>query len=131
MIEQDICHLLPPDYAISELVCEYRVFVPATVLFKYGHSDHLPELKRLACHCDYVMIICRKGDKGRPLRIWDFLRREKMAKIKVTKSVGMLLLGIWLILTGLIPVLKLNFSGFPVIMDVLAIASGVLILLGL
>ena len=54
-----------------------------------------------------------------------------MAKIKVTKSVGMLLLGIWLILTGLIPVLKLNFSGFPVIMDVLAIASGVLILLGL
>ena len=55
-----------------------------------------------------------------------------MAKqIKLTKSLGMLLLGIWLILTGLIPVLKLNFSGFPVIMQVLAIASGVLILLGL
>ena len=54
-----------------------------------------------------------------------------MAKIKVTKSVGMILLGIWLILTGLIPVLRLNFSGFPAIMEVLAIASGVLILLGL
>ena len=52
-------------------------------------------------------------------------------KIKVTKSLGMLLLGIWLVLTGLIPVLKLNFSGFPVIMQVLAIAAGVLILLGL
>jgi hypothetical protein len=52
-------------------------------------------------------------------------------KIKVTKSLGMLLLGIWLVLTGLIPVLQLNFSGFPVIMNVLAIAAGVLILLGL
>ncbi len=28
------------------------------------------------------------------------------------------------------PVVKLNFSGFPVIMEVLAIAAGVLILLG-
>ena len=54
-----------------------------------------------------------------------------MAKYKLTKNLGMLLLGIWLILTGLIPVLKLSFSGFPVIMDVLAIAAGVLILLGL
>jgi len=53
-----------------------------------------------------------------------------MAKIKMTKSLGMLLLGIWLILTGLIPLLKLNFNGFPEIMEVLAIAAGVLILLG-
>jgi hypothetical protein len=53
-----------------------------------------------------------------------------MAKFKMTKGLGMLLLGIWLILTGLIPLLKLNFSGFPVIMDVLAIAAGVLVLLG-
>jgi hypothetical protein len=52
-----------------------------------------------------------------------------MAKFKMTKNLGMLLLGIWLILTGLIPVLKLNFNGFPVIMEVLAIAAGVLILL--
>ena len=54
-----------------------------------------------------------------------------MTKIKVTKSLGMILLGIWLILTGLIPVLKVNFRGFPEIMEVLAIAAGVLILLGL
>lgn len=53
-----------------------------------------------------------------------------MAKIKTTKSLGMLLLSIWLILTGLIPLLKLNFSGFSVIMGVLAIAAGVLILIG-
>jgi hypothetical protein len=53
-----------------------------------------------------------------------------MPKIKVTKNLGMLLLGIWLVLTGLLPVLKLNFSGFPMIIKVLAIAAGVLILLG-
>lgn len=52
-----------------------------------------------------------------------------MNKFKVTKSVGMILLAIWLVLTGLIPLLKLDFSGFPVIMQVLAIAAGVLILL--
>jgi hypothetical protein len=54
-----------------------------------------------------------------------------MAKMKLTKNVGFLLLGIWLILTGLIPVFKLSFSGFPTIMNVLAIVAGVLILLGL
>ena len=53
-----------------------------------------------------------------------------MAKIKLTKNLGMLVLGIWLILTGLIPTLKLNISGLSVIMAVLAVASGILILLG-
>jgi riboflavin transporter FmnP len=53
-----------------------------------------------------------------------------MAKIKVLRSLGMILLCIWLILTGLIPLLNLHFSGFPVIMQILAIAAGVLILLG-
>jgi hypothetical protein len=63
---------------------------------------------------------------------WEFFsRRGKMGRIRITKSMGMLLLGIWLILTGLIPVLKLNFDGFPVIMEILAIVAGVLLLLGL
>jgi hypothetical protein len=52
-----------------------------------------------------------------------------MVKIKVTKSLGMVLLGIWLILFGLIPVLKVQVN--PLIMEILAIAAGVLILLGL
>ncbi len=76
------------------------------------------------------MIISKKrGTKIAPL-LRVLFQEGKMGKIKMTKSVGMILLGIWLILTGLIPVLKVNFSGFPVIMEVLAIASGVLILLG-
>lgn len=53
-----------------------------------------------------------------------------MNKIKLNRNMGMILLGIWLIMTGLIPVLKLYFAGLPVIMEILAIASGVLILFG-
>jgi len=50
--------------------------------------------------------------------------------MKVTKNLGMLLLSIWLILTGLIPLLSLSFSGLWTIMAILAIGAGVLILFG-
>jgi hypothetical protein len=48
--------------------------------------------------------------------------------MKFTKNLGMLLLGIWLVLTGLIPLLNLSFSGLGTLMAVLAIAAGALIL---
>ena len=48
----------------------------------------------------------------------------------LTRNLGMTLLAIWLILYGLIALLGLSFSGLPVIMAILAIAAGVLILLG-
>jgi hypothetical protein len=47
--------------------------------------------------------------------------------MKLTKNLGMLLLGIWLILTGVIPLLKLSFSGLGTLMALLAIAAGALI----
>ena len=50
--------------------------------------------------------------------------------MKFTKNLGMLLLAIWLIVTGVIALLSLSFSGLPLIMAILAIAAGVLILLG-
>jgi hypothetical protein len=53
-----------------------------------------------------------------------------MSKFKLTKSLGMILLGIWLIMTGLIPLLHLSFEGLSLIMLLLAIAAGVLVLLG-
>ena len=49
--------------------------------------------------------------------------------MKLPNSLGMLLLGIWLILTGLIPLLSLGFSGLGTLMAILAIAAGVLIVL--
>lgn len=43
--------------------------------------------------------------------------------------VGMLLLGIWLILSGLMPLLHIRFQGSGLVLDVLAIVAGVLILI--
>ena len=53
-----------------------------------------------------------------------------MAKIKMTKSLGMLLLGIWLILTGLFAIISFQFQGKEIAMAILAIVSGVLLLFG-
>ena len=50
--------------------------------------------------------------------------------MKVTKNIGMLLLGIWLILTGLLPLLNASFEGLGTLMGILAIAAGALILVG-
>ena len=47
-----------------------------------------------------------------------------------TKNLGLLLLGIWLILTGLLPFVNISFASMGSIMALLAIAAGVLILLG-
>lgn len=50
--------------------------------------------------------------------------------MKFTKNLGMSLLGIWLIMYGLIPLLNLSFSGLSTLMAVLAIAAGALLLVG-
>jgi hypothetical protein len=50
--------------------------------------------------------------------------------MKLIKNFGLLLLAAWLILTGLIPLLNLSFSGLGTIMSVLAVAAGVLIVVG-
>jgi len=46
------------------------------------------------------------------------------------KNLGMLLLGVWLILMGLIPLMNLSFQGLSTLMGILAIASGALIVMG-
>jgi len=50
--------------------------------------------------------------------------------MKVTRNLGMLLLAAWLVMTGLIPLLNLSFSGLGIVMAILAIAAGVLIVAG-
>ncbi len=52
-----------------------------------------------------------------------------MAKTNYSR-IGMLLLAIWLILQGIIPLLALHFRGLDLLMALLAIASGILLLLG-
>lgn len=51
-------------------------------------------------------------------------------RMKITKNLGMLLLSIWLIVTGLIALFGLTFNGLPLLMAILALAAGVLILIG-
>jgi len=50
--------------------------------------------------------------------------------MRLTKNLGMLLLGIWLIVTGLLHVVSIPVPAIGTILAVLAIAAGVLILLG-
>jgi hypothetical protein len=50
--------------------------------------------------------------------------------MKVTRNLGMLLLALWLVMTGLIPLLNFSFSGLGTVMAILAIAAGVLIVVG-
>ena len=55
---------------------------------------------------------------------------KELNNMRITQNLGMLLLAIWLILTGLITLLGLSFQGLPLIMGIVALAAGVLILLG-
>lgn len=50
--------------------------------------------------------------------------------MKITRNIGFMLLGIWLIATGLIPLLNVSFSGLGTIMAVVAVAAGALIIVG-
>jgi hypothetical protein len=49
--------------------------------------------------------------------------------MKLIKNVGMFLLGIWLILTGLLPLLRFTIPASDTVLALLAIAAGVVILL--
>jgi hypothetical protein len=49
--------------------------------------------------------------------------------MKLASNTGMLLLGIWLVLTGLTPLLHLDFQALPMLMNLLAVAAGGMILM--
>jgi hypothetical protein len=56
--------------------------------------------------------------------------KERNASMDFSKNVGMLLLGIWLIVSGLIALVPaVFFNGLGVIMAILAILAGVFILM--
>ncbi len=50
--------------------------------------------------------------------------------MRLTISTGMLLLGIWLILTGLVQVVSIPIPAIGTLLALLAIVAGVLILFG-
>jgi len=50
--------------------------------------------------------------------------------MKLTSNIGMLLLGIYLIAIGLVPLLSISVAGLGLLLHILAIAAGVAIMLG-
>lgn len=50
--------------------------------------------------------------------------------MKLNKNLGMILLSIWLIMTGVLAIFNITFDGKDIVMSVLAVASGVLLLFG-
>jgi hypothetical protein len=55
----------------------------------------------------------------------------KLTNTLGSRSLGMLLLGVWLILTGLLPLLNMRLSStVPTVLAVIAVVAGILILLG-
>ena len=50
--------------------------------------------------------------------------------MKLTRNLGMLLLGIWLIVTGLVQVFSIAIPAIGTLLPLLAIVAGVLIILG-
>lgn len=51
-------------------------------------------------------------------------------KLKLNRNWGMLLLATWLILMGLIPLLSIHIAESGTFMSILAVAAGVLIIVG-
>lgn len=50
--------------------------------------------------------------------------------MKLTKKLGMLLLAVWLILTGVLQVVSISIPSIGTVMAILAIAAGLLLLIG-
>jgi uncharacterized membrane protein HdeD (DUF308 family) len=55
--------------------------------------------------------------------------RRHMNTVRMPNNLGILLLAVWLILTGIIPLFDLTFSGLSLVMAILAIVTGVLLIL--
>jgi uncharacterized membrane protein YccF (DUF307 family) len=50
--------------------------------------------------------------------------------MRTIKNLGFLLLGIWLIVTGLLQVVAIPIPAIGILLAILAVAAGILILLG-
>ena len=50
--------------------------------------------------------------------------------MKSAKSLGMTLLGVWLILSSVLPYMRVGIPGIGMLLNLLALAAGILILVG-
>ncbi len=99
----------------------------------FGQMDRLLSFKLPLPETGIFVLMPAKRSRLTRKVIGPFFRHYDMeaASMSITKNYGMLLLAIWLILHGLlILVPSLAFQRSDVILAILAIASGVLILIG-
>jgi hypothetical protein len=65
------------------------------------------------------------------LRVYESrFSQKEVNNMNLTKNLGMLLLGIWLTVTGLLQVVSIQIPAIGTILALLAIVAGVLILMG-
>lgn len=57
-------------------------------------------------------------------------RGGRRSSLKLNQNLGLVLAGVWFILTGLLGLVGLTFQGQAVLMAVLALIAGILLLLG-
>ena len=50
--------------------------------------------------------------------------------MKLPSNLGLLLLGIWLIISGALPLLGVSLGGLAILVPILAIIAGILIIMG-
>jgi hypothetical protein len=55
---------------------------------------------------------------------------KRKTTVFATRSIGILLLGAWLVLQGLLSLVHFNFMGMDMVMGILALAAGILLLVG-
>jgi hypothetical protein len=77
-----------------------------------------------------ILRLAKRGSAKKSVLAIPYQYPHRSLSMKMTKNLGMLLLGIWLIATGLIPLLNLSFSWLGTLMAIVAVAAGALILAG-
>ena len=62
---------------------------------------------------------------------YHYYYRKEVSNMKLSKSLGMILLGIWLIVTGILAVFSIAVPAFVgIILGIVAIVAGLLLLFG-
>ena len=73
---------------------------------------------------------CEKSSRFHTHEKFALKKRKFEMRWLGTNNLGMLLLSIWLILTGLLPILLVTFPNMSLFFQALALVAGVLLLLG-
>ena len=107
--------------------------VSDTCIVKYKGDSLLvitDTLKGSNVEIDYHVSYVNRPIKNYSRKKNSLMNSQKREIMKITKNVGFLLLGVWLVITGLLNVVELPIPSIDILLSILAIASGAMIILG-